>query len=313
MPLSKSKTKPKASTLPEPHVRFRFPAIGTHWNVDIYEPLANQAEVLGTIKRRIATFDKHYSRFRDDSLVADMARTAGKYRLPPDAKPLFDLYCELYELSDGAVTPLIGQTLSDAGYDATYSLQPGTLRHPPAWDEALDYHFPTLVVKQPVLLDVGAAGKGYLVDIVGDVLQHYGVHTFCVDAGGDMLFRTVEAPALDVGLEHPGDARQVIGVAHLRNQSICGSAGNRRTWANFTHIIDPHTLMSPQHIRAVWVVADTTLLADMLTTALFFLPATNLQGRYTFEYALVRQDYSLERSAHFPASFFTEHTKGDLA
>ena len=55
-----------------------------------------------------------------------MARAAGQYHLPDDAKPMFDLYYKLYAATDGKCTPLIGQVLVDAGYDANYSLQVGT-------------------------------------------------------------------------------------------------------------------------------------------------------------------------------------------
>lgn len=309
MPSSKSKTKPKPSDTAEPKVRirFRFAAIGTEWTIDIFEPLTDN--LAGTVelavRERIAQFDAQYSRFRDDSLVTAMARKASTYTLPPDAQPLFDLYRDAYTLTDGAVTPLVGQLLSDAGYDAAYSLKPGTLRRPPQWEEVLHYAYPQLTVRQPALLDVGAAGKGYLVDLVADVLRAYGVREFCVDAGGDMTYQNAADEPLRVGLEHPAEPEHVIGVAELpAGRSLCGSAGNRRAWAGLHHIMDPRTLASPHRIRAVWVTASNTMLADMLATCLFFVPPETLK-QYTFEYALVRDDLSLEHSAHFPASFFT--------
>jgi thiamine biosynthesis lipoprotein len=77
-------------------------------------------------------------------------------------------------------------------------------------------------------------------------------------------------------------------------------------WDVYHHIIDPHSLKSPRHIRAVWVVADTGLLADGLATALFFCPAATLAKSYNFAYAMVYDDYSLEHSDNFPATFFTD-------
>lgn len=303
-PLPKSKTKLKSRQ----NLQFQFDAIGTRWQIDIYDSIGDDTaeKLLTVIKRRIATFDKNYSRFRDDSLIAHMAQKPGTYHLPSDAQPMFDLYKQLYSLTDGTVTPLIGQLLADAGYDAAYSLEPGELHRVPTWDEALEYDFPELTIKQPALLDVGAAGKGYAVDIIGELLTRHGVDAFCVDAGGDMLHHDPSQKILRIGLEHPDDPQQVIGVADITNQSICGSSGNRRTWDKFHHIMDPHTRNSPQHIRAAWVVADAAMLADALTTCLFFVPAAELQKQYNFAYAIVRQDYSLEHSGNFPATFFTE-------
>ncbi|HVY56038.1 MAG TPA: FAD:protein FMN transferase, partial [Thermodesulfobacteriota bacterium] len=106
--------------------RFTFEAIGTSWAIYIPEDLSPEREkaLLDAIRTRISDFDKAYSRFRDDSLVAEMSRKAGEYRLPDDALPMLSLYRELYDISGGLVTPLVGQTLSDAGYDAAYTLRP---------------------------------------------------------------------------------------------------------------------------------------------------------------------------------------------
>jgi thiamine biosynthesis lipoprotein len=222
---------------------------------------------------------------------------------------LLELYHQLYERTDGALTPLIGQTLSAAGYDAAYSLRPAAeLPTPPAWAEVLSYDGAQLTLSRPALLDFGAAGKGYLVDLVGEVLEAAGVTSYCVDAGGDLRYRRPEAEAqpLRVGLEHPGDPTQVVGVVELPpGLSLCGSAGNRRAWAGYHHILDPRTLASPQHLAAVWVTASTTLLADALTTALFFVAPAALRDYYEFEYACLAADFTLEASPGFAAEFFT--------
>jgi thiamine biosynthesis lipoprotein len=205
------------------------------------------------------------------------------------------------------MTPLIGQTLVQAGYDAEYSLKPGKLTTPPEWDEVLKYNFPNLTLKKPALLDFGAVGKGYLVDIIGELLESQGVASFCINAGGDILYKTATGVKLDVALEHPANPDMGIGVAHLKNQSLCGSAANRRAWVDFHHIINPATLTSPKELSAVWVVADSGLLADALTTALFFVDQSVLQKHFDFAYALVSEDMSLAHSANFPAVFFTDY------
>ncbi|HKU18820.1 MAG TPA: FAD:protein FMN transferase [Candidatus Saccharimonadales bacterium] len=305
---TKSNPKPR----PDPHVRFVFDAIGTKWRIDLFQALRSKRidQLHRAIRARIETFDAQYSRFRDDSFVSEMSRRAGEYTLSADARPMLDLYAELYRVTDGLVTPLVGRLLVEAGYDANYSFRPGTLHRPLSWDEVLEYQFPKLTVRRPVLLDFGAAGKGYLVDIIGGVLEAHGVGDYSIDAGGDILHRGHSQP-LRVGLEHPGDTQQAIGVATIANQSICASAPTRRKWGAFHHIMDPKRLESVQGVRAVWTVANTALLADALATCLFFVPPAALQTRYTFAYALVADDFSLTHSADFPATFFT--TKGSSA
>lgn len=287
---------------------FAFEAIGTQWKIDVPGlPPEARADLLAEIEERIARFDRAYSRFRDDSLVADMARKAGTYRLPDDAAPMVGLYERLYRLTDGAVTPLIGQALVDAGYDAGYSLvQKKPLEHPPAWADVLSFDAPHLTLKKPALLDFGSVGKGYLIDLVGEILTRRGLKLFTINAGGDILYVDAHKTPLRVGLEHPDDAAQVIGVATITGGSICGSAGNRRAWGEFHHILDPRTLMSPKHILAAWAVAGSATVADALATCLFFVPPETLAKEFPFEYLIVNADYSCQASPGFPAEVFVK-------
>ncbi len=286
--------------------RFNFEAIGTTWDIEI--PLMQESEVsshiLKGIMERIDFFDKTYSRFRGDSLVSEIGRRSGQYVLPNDAEKILNLYRDVCILTQGKVTPLIGQVLVDAGYDAEYSLVPRVLTIPPKWEEVLLYQFPLLDVAVPTLLDVGAAGKGYLIDIVGELLEEEGIRTYFIDAGGDMRHRSQRNEIVRIGLEHPDDTSKVIGVVEFCNKSICGSSGNRRKWSQFHHIIDPHLLKSPQEVLATWVIADDTLHADMLATSLFFVPPELLLGKYDFQYVVLMKDYSVLRSAEMKVDFF---------
>ena len=293
---------------------FDFKAIGTTWKIDIFDSsilLTSEREknLYQKVLDRIDIFDRNYSRFRNDSLVTEISKKAGTYTLPDDAKLMMELYFDIYKRTNGLVTPLIGQLISDAGYDAVYSLkQKGQLSQPPRWEDVLIYEYPKLTVNQPVLLDFGAAGKGYLVDIVGELLEACGINHFCIDAGGDILVHTPDSDKkvkpIRIGLEHPDDPTQAIGVYEMNNGSICGSAGNRRVWGDFTHIINPHTLSSPREISAVWVIAKTAIVADALATCLFFVSPDVLVSEYDFQYVIVRNDHSVETSLNFTGEIF---------
>lgn len=285
---------------------FEFDAIGTAWRISLPEelPPARHAALLRMLMERIELFDKAYSRFRGDSLVTQMSLGAGIYELPEDAKPILDVYRALYDLTDGTFTPLIGQTLVDAGYDAEYSLKSKTLHKPPAWDDAFSYTASHITIKQPVLIDLGAGGKGYLADLIGQLLDAEGIEEYLINAGGDIVYKG--SGIVHIGLEDPRDATKVIGTLGLVSGSICGSAGNRRQWEDFHHTIDPHTLKSPKHILATWVKANSGLLADALATALYFAPPEKLAEVFSFEYVLMHSDFRVECTDHMLVELFTE-------
>jgi thiamine biosynthesis lipoprotein len=233
-----------------------------------------------------------------------MSKSVGVYTLPEDAKNLLNTYEQFYQATNGSVTPLIGDTMEQAGYDTNYSLVAGDLTSPPTWGDSLHYEYPNLEIKNPVMLDFGAAGKGYLTDIIGELLKSFGVTSFCIDAGGDILQQSEDNQFLEIGLENPSDTTQVIGIVKINNQSLCASAGNRRKWEGFTHIIDPHTKTSPENILATWVIAKTGLLADGLSTCLFFTNGKQLQSQFNFEYLILYKDHSIESSKQFNAELF---------
>lgn len=283
-----------------------FEAIGTHWQITLnHVPVGFEAASLfDQIRARIEQFEDTYSRFRPQSLLTKISQQAGEYQLPNDAEPLFSLYQKLYHATEGAFTPLIGQALADAGYDSEYSLHSKSPQQVLSWDDALIYDFPKLIVKRPVLLDFGAAGKGYIIDIVSKLIQQSSIDHFFINAGGDIYYHNPQNHPLSVGLEHPHNKEQVIGIAQIDNQSICGSAGNRRQWAEFHHIINPHNLQSPRHIEALWVIAKEAMIADALATCLFFVSAISLAKDYDFEYLIMYSDSSIEKSPHFTAELF---------
>lgn len=285
---------------------FSFEAIGTHWRIKIEEELSSMEEttLLAGIRERILRFEETYSRFREDSLVKKTSRQPGRYVFPEDATPLFALYQQLARETGELFTPIMGTLLEAAGYDQQYSLKVGILPTLPSLADALEIDQNSLTTKQPVLLDFGAAGKGHLIDLVGELLQAQGYKNFVIDAGGDILHRTTRGETLRVGLEHPLNTQQAIGIATIQNKSICGSAGNRRAWKNFHHIINPHTKTSPTEVIATWVVAESTILADALATCLFFVEPTQLLKEHVFSCVRVFQDLSIEKMADFPAELF---------
>lgn len=220
-----------------PHTR-RFEAIGTRWQIDTARAL--RPAQWSTLHARIDEFDRTWSRFRSDSLVSRLADGPRTVEFPAEAEPLIGLYRRLYDGTAGAVTPLIGGTLADLGYDAGYRFAPAsTVRATPVWDEAMHWDGPVVTTTAPIVLDVGAAGKGMLVDILGDVLTSFDVGSFVVDGSGDLLHRGPDA--VRVGLEHPADPSKVIGVVPVSDDALAASAGNRRSWAGLHHIIDPRT------------------------------------------------------------------------
>ena len=281
----------------------RFDAIGTGWQIDTAEPIAPGLST--RIQARIEEFDRTYSRFREDSLVATIARSVGTFVFPDDAAALFDTYRRLYTATDGRMSPLVGRSMDDLGYDRAYSLRPtGMVRSAPHWDEAFSWDGRGLTTLRPVSIDVGAAGKGYLVDIVLGLLTEAGHTEVIVDASGDI--RHSGADPIRVALEHPKNPDKAIGIANIGNGSICASASNRRAWGDgLHHVVDATTGLPTRRVIATWAITTLALEADGIATALFFTDPERIDTEFSFDWVRMLSDGRVECSRGFDGEIFT--------
>lgn len=264
-----------------------FEALGTAWQVDTGAPLDEASRE--RVRDRLDAYDRAWSRFRSDGLVAELART-GRATLPDEATDLLGVYDVLHPLTDGAMNPLVGASLERLGYDPAYSLRPsGEPVAAPAWADA-SWAAPVLEAPVGTVLDVGAAGKGHAVDLVAALLDDAGAEVLTVDASGDLA--RVAGDPLRVALEHPEDPSLAIGVVELEpGRALCASATNRRAWGDgLHHVLDARTGTPVRDVVATWVVADRALVADALATALFLAPAERLAEAFDFAALVVTAD-----------------------
>ena len=288
--------------MPKSESALSFEAIGAPWKITT--PTTLKPELVDAVHRRIEDFDAVYSRFRADSLVSRIAETPGTWTFPTDAAPLFTLYRALYTATSGTMSPLVGARLENLGYDRDYTLvprpDPVTV---PIWDDVMDWDGTHLTTTAPTLVDVGAAGKGYLADLVAKVLEDGGVEEYLIDASGDLVHRG-ETP-VRVALEHPFDPTQAIGICDFQNGGLCASATGRRAWGDgLHHVIDGITGNPTTEVAATWAVAKSGLIADGLATALFFVEAPLLSVSFTFDYVRMFPDSRVEYSQTFPGEIF---------
>ncbi|WOF24339.1 FAD:protein FMN transferase [Microbacterium betulae] len=281
---------------------WRFDAIGTAWEIETDEPLDER--VREDVARVIDDFDRQWSRFRDDSVVSGLAASGGRVRTPPDAAAMLGAYAELSEATEGAVNPLVGDALARRGYDSRYSMRDlGAQPAPERWAELLTWDDDALSLSEPATIDVGALGKGRLVDLVADVVRAEAGGRFVVDASGDMR---VHGAPVRVALEHPYDSRRAIGTIDVVDGALCASAINRRAWGDgLHHVLDARTGIPVRAYAATWATAPTAMAADAVATALFFDGGPELAHAWGADWVRMTTDGRVEWSPGSKAGLFT--------
>ncbi|WP_309129011.1 FAD:protein FMN transferase [Microbacterium sp.] len=279
---------------------WRFDAIGTPWEIESEAPLPAAARC--AVEAVIERFDADWSRFRADSLVSAL-RLGGSAPAPPDTRAMLDAYRELAAATHGAVNPLVGAGLEALGYDAAISQRPAEPRPAPAeWTTTLRWTASELTLDAPAVIDVGALGKGRLVDLVLAALSDVPGRVV-IDASGDLRVR---GGAIRVGLEHPYDASRAIGVVEVGDGALCASAVNRRAWGDgLHHVLDARTGVPVRRWAATWAVAGEAMRADAVATALFFEGGERLAAHWGVQWVRMTTDGRVQRSPEFGGEVFT--------
>ena len=134
---------------------------------------------------------------------------------------------------------------------------------------------------QDAELDLGAIGKGAVVDHLADWLAERGYERFLLEAGGDVLVSGLKPDAAlwRIWVRHPRQADLPLAIATV------GVAGGRVALATsgdyerffeqdgvrYHHILNPATGRPDSDAVAVTVIAGSAIEADALATALFVM------------------------------------------
>ncbi len=288
--------------------RLSYDSMGCIWNVSVWDSMSTIAfaEIQSSIIADSQAFDQLYSRFIPSSLINYLSTKTGTFEVPCDLVAMLRIYERLHELSEKKFTPLVGFSLSDMGYDEKYSLaaKPNIRKVPNLHDVLTILDDRHIALKEHVLIDVGAAGKGFFVDKISSFLRSKGIRRFLADGSGDIFYEGDGRP-IRAGLEHPDDPAKVIGVFEFERGAFCASGGNRRRWDKYHHIIDPQSLSSPSGILATWTYTQkSTAMADALATCVFLCDTRRLEEALDFDYCILNNEYKVKRSAGFTAELF---------
>lgn len=295
-------------------------------NLDIYERL-KESGVIDKLQALIAEFDGAFSRFRPDSLVSKLARGTACVTFPEYASELFDIYDTLFAASFGHFRATIAEKLITLGYGESftttkYPKYPKT-EAPAVWGTDIwrEHEEPNVLhISRPVQLDFGAAGKGFLIDLmareIAPVVEH-----FTINAGGDIY----STEALMVGLENPWNTKQAVGTLKIdQPAALCASAPGRRHWQTIDeathvqrevhHLLDGLSGEPVRDIVAAWsyvpggVTFSPAAWADALSTALFVCDPDALLGVAPrgWQFARILGTKNAQQSYDWPGEFFVE-------
>ena len=244
-----------------------LPALGTAWWVEVFSPLSVERaeEITKVLHDTITTFEARYSRFRADSLVA-MLNATGILKSPDkETASLLQYGRSLYTRTSGHFNLLVGGVLSARGYTL--------LPHSAKFVELTILPDPTtdLIIADDEIrllngqVDLGGFGKGYLVDVLANLLQEYEVKDFLINGGGDIYGTSDNSQPLTIYLEHPTVAGSFIGTTTLQNEGFAASSPYKRRWKQGE--VERNHIVGDVPDCATFVKAKKAVDADAFATA----------------------------------------------
>ncbi len=223
------------------------------------------------------TVERTCSRFEPAS---EVTRLTGQVGRPVPASTLLlevlGFALELAHATGGAFDPTIGARLERRGFNRSYRtgavVSSGLDGTDVSYrDVVLDRRRGTVMLRRPLVLDLGAVAKGLAIDLAAQELRD--LAGVCIEAGGDVYARG-QGPAMGpwrIGIQHPRAAGLERAIV-VSDAAVCTSGDYERpSKGPGHHIVDARTGVSPVELASVSVLAPTALAADGLSTAAMLL------------------------------------------
>lgn len=133
-----------------------------------------------------------------------------------------------------------------------------------------------------MLLDVGAAAKGYICERLAQDMKAAGIDSACISLGGNVKvigeYRGSEDRTyFTSAITNPADSTQSLDFKlKISDQTCVVTSGNYERFVDidgvrYCHLIDPDTLYPAQGMSSVTIICKDSALADYLSTTLFTL------------------------------------------
>jgi thiamine biosynthesis lipoprotein len=286
--------------------------------VSVTEPAALD-DAVELVARDLLALDAACSRFRDDSELSRLNRSAGR---PFAASPLLLEHLAVAlgaaAATAGDVDPTVGGAMRGLGWDRDFAIvrscdEPQRIRIVPAagWRSIeLDRRRGLVTIPAGVELDLGSIAKAHAADRAAQRAHRETGAGVLVSLGGDLAAAGPHPGggwAVRIADDHRADRRVPGPCVAIRDGGLATSSTTVRRWraagAERHHVVDPRTgLPAPEAWRTVTVAAVRCAAANAASTAAIVRgeAALGWLERHELAARLVRADGTVVTTAGWP-------------
>jgi thiamine biosynthesis lipoprotein len=243
---------------------------------------------LAAVRTECDRLERKYSHYRDDSLLAQIARAAGTFvEVDAETAGLLDFAAALHEQSEGAFDVTI-EPLSRLWGTTRRQLPSATeiaaVQRICGWRH-LRWRSPWLQLDLPGMrLNLGGLVKEYAADRCAQLCRDIGLRAGVVDLGGDLALvgPHLDGSAWRVGIRSPRTTQRASATIGLPRGGLATSGDYERAVVihgrRYSHIVDPRSGWPVRGFASVSVVADSCLVAGAAATLAMLLGTTRGLG-----------------------------------
>lgn len=258
--------------------RLPFAAMASQCEIVLAASDLASAQALATAAMaEVARIEHKYSRYRSDSIVAQINQAAGQSAVSCDEETLALLQFadQLYQHSDGLFD------LTSGVLRQVWDFRQPRLPDPSAladslkligWQRVQRAGDSVYLPQAGMQLDFGGFGKEYAADRAADVLRQQGVQHGYVNLAGDfrILGPRPDGTPWQIGIQDPRQRARIIASIPVLQGALTTSGDYERYFElegrRYCHILDPHDGQPVQHWRCVTVLAPLAIVAGGVCT-----------------------------------------------
>lgn len=281
-------------------------ALGTSYSVTYLSPSLKVEVLQRKIDSVIDLMNASMSTYIEDSAISKINRGDSLIQVDEHFEKVYAMASEVWEKTQGYFDPTVGALVNAYGFGPDTSYTPISEEQRDeiliftGWNKTKLTSKKTVRKEHPqVYFDFNALAKGYVVDVIADLLRENGSTSFLVEIGGEIVAEGLSPKSQQpwkVAIDDPRqtEERSFIAVVPLTNQALATSGNYRKfkldktTGKRLVHSINPKTGNPfPTEVLSASVIAPTCMEADAYATALMVMPLEKSR-------ALIERESNLE-------------------
>lgn len=260
-------------------VNFSFHTMGSPCHAQFYAPnkkIAQRAK--NEIRRCLEILEQRYSRYRENSLISQVNRSAGKGKatdIDAETAALLAYAQQCYEGSEGlfdVTSGILRRIWSLDKITLPTETEIASLLPLIGWDKVEWSEKSVYLPLAGMQLDFGGIVKEYAADSVAQLLQQMGITSGLIELGGDIkvIGPQPNGEGWPVAIRDPRTPDNLIVQLYLKSGALASSGDYERfqliDGVRYSHLLNPKTGMPVSGLQGVSVISEHCVIAGSVAT-----------------------------------------------